>query len=46
MERQELQKLIASLESLKRVTQKASNLFDDIQEEVSTGWWILDEDER
>lgn len=46
MERQEIQKLIESLESLKRVTQKAATIFDEVQEDVSKGWWILDEEER
>ncbi len=46
MERQQMQKLIESLESLKRVTQKASTIFDEVQDEVSTGWWILDDEDR
>ena len=46
MERNEIQKLIESLESLKRVTQKAADLFEEEPEKVNQAWWIFDENER
>lgn len=47
MDRNRLQQLIESLESLERATQEASAAFDEPRAEgAKGGWWILDPEER